>query len=197
MYHSERITPEMLRSIQAGEEQRPYKTNGSRIVFAKQCIFCEAYFWPRRKDHKYCSGSCRVKACQKRKGYTYQQGRYQKPKVIEQSMQEKTLPSSKFDWKHVGETAVGTAAVEGFKYLTHDRTVMKKLNQIIDLLESRVQTKTPVSTSPLVFLGLHKLGYGTVALFHDSKSGGYLACEESGRWMKQVSRNPERWELME
>ena len=47
MYYSEKLTPEMIRQIQAGEDRRSYKTAGSRIVFARNCEHCEGEYYPR------------------------------------------------------------------------------------------------------------------------------------------------------
>ncbi|WP_224995939.1 hypothetical protein [Cesiribacter sp. SM1] len=44
----------------------------------KNCIHCFESFEAKRKNHRYCSASCRVMACYKRKGYTYVSGHYQK-----------------------------------------------------------------------------------------------------------------------
>lgn len=204
MNHSEEITPEILHQTRAGEETRSYKTYESRIVFAKKCHHCQSGFWPKRRDQKYCSASCRVVACRERKGYTHQAGKYQKPLPVEQPtlgnlpVQNPTL-QQKFSWQNVGESAVGSAAVAGVKYLAHDLPMMQKLDKVLQHLEgkSSVQSvKTPVSKLPLHFLGLHKLTFGTIALFRDPKTRKLIAQDEKGRWMRQISTQPERWGLI-
>ena len=144
-------------------------------------------------------------ACRERKGYTYQAGKYQKPSPVEQpplgnlAVQNPGPPQQKFSWQNVGESALGSAAVTGVKYLAHDLPMMQKLDRVLQHLEGKVpvQTvKTPVSKLPLYFLGLHKLSFNTIALFKDPKTGKLLAHDEKGRWMRQISTQPERWGLI-
>ena len=76
---------------------------------------------------------------------------------------------------------------------------MQKLDRVLQHLEGKApaQTvKTPVSKLPLYFLGLHKLLFNTIALFKDPKTGKLLAHDENGRWMRQISTQPERWGLI-
>lgn len=202
MYHSQEITPKVLRQLQSGEDSRLYKMHGSRIVFAKKCEHCYGEYFPNRSDQKYCSDSCRVRACRKRKGYTYQAGRYQKPLPAEQLTlgslveQEPNQQEQKFSWQHVGESALGTAAVTGVKYLAHDRPMMQKIDLALQLLEAKQLVHTPLSNIPLQFLRLHKLKKNIIALFRDPNTKELVGCDEKGRWIKQVSAKPERWALI-
>lgn len=48
------------------------------VTKIKECQHCQEGFEAKRKNHRYCSASCRVMACYKRKGYTYISGHYAK-----------------------------------------------------------------------------------------------------------------------
>lgn len=192
----------MLRQIQAGEDDRPYKTYKNRIVFARNCVHCQSEFWPKRSDHKYCSSSCRVLACRKRKGYVYQGGRYHKPVTTAAPTMEGLLlqyfkpQEQKFSWNNVGESALGSAAVSGLKYMAHDLPLMQKMDKVLQHLEGKNAIHATVNKYSLQYLGLHKLANGTIALFKDLKSGKLLAQDEHGKWMKQANDQSERWEVI-
>ncbi|MDF9794967.1 hypothetical protein OKW21_000230 [Catalinimonas alkaloidigena] len=187
MYYSEKITPGILRKIQEGEDNRHYKTNGSRIVFTRNCKYCGGEFWPRRKNHMYCSASCKVQKCNAKK----------KSKTLPKSTPSLASPTQQtIDLKAVGESALGSAAVSGLKYLAHDLPLMNKLDKIITAIDGKIIANTPIFTSPLNFLGLTDTGAVIVALFENPKNGRLLACDSNNRWMKQVSKQPEKWEFM-
>ena len=126
MYYAEKITPEIIRELQAGEERREYKTGpGNRIVLARGCQHCSSQYFPSRKNQKYCSNSCRVMACYKRNNYKYQSGRYVKQKdpqlPAKQSntnQEPATIPEPKntgFDWQQFQSSALASASVETLK----------------------------------------------------------------------------------
>ena len=48
----------------------------SKLIKRKICPHCHEIFEAKRKNHLYCSNSCRVMACYRRKGYVYQSGHY-------------------------------------------------------------------------------------------------------------------------
>ena len=48
----------------------------SNLIKRKICPHCHEIFEAKRKNHLYCSDSCRVMACYRRKGYVYQSGHY-------------------------------------------------------------------------------------------------------------------------
>ena len=52
------------------------------------CKHCEEFFTPRRKNHLYCSSSCKTLASYKRNRYKYSPGHYEKnniPKKIQEN----------------------------------------------------------------------------------------------------------------
>jgi hypothetical protein len=82
MYPILTVDSELYRKLQEKEDQTPVKTGPRhRIVPALTCPVCGHYFFARRKNHKYCSESCRVMASNMRNGYIYQDGSYKKPKL--------------------------------------------------------------------------------------------------------------------
>lgn len=202
MYYSEKITPEMVRQIQEGEDRRHYKTAGSRIVFVRNCEHCNDEYWPARKNQKYCCPSCRVRACNKRNGY--QNGRPNKQKAnksdnrvakIDAQTEEvrgidkssSTENTSKpqlppWDWNRVGESAAGSAAINGMKYLLHDREMMHKIDLLLQLVQNSPLVKIPVSTKPLYYLGLKFIGNTIAAIFQNPKDGKAFAHDQDGRW---------------
>lgn len=214
MYHTEKLTPEMVRQIQAGEDRRHYKTAGSRIVFSRHCDHCDGEYWPARKNQKYCSGSCRVGACRQRRGYPNISTGKKMPnntdvQLPKKGSQEAELQgtiqspentgnpqSPQWDWNRVGESAAGSAAINGAKYWLHDRLVMQKLDQLLQLVQNSPLVKIPVSSKPLYFLGLQTMGNATVALFQHPKEGHIYAHDHSGRWYQLVSNNPVRWKKL-
>lgn len=52
----------------------------------KQCKFCKTDFEPRRKNHVYCTTSCKTMASYKRNKYKYVPGHYQKERGINQQL---------------------------------------------------------------------------------------------------------------
>jgi len=56
----------------------------------KPCKHCGEYFTPRRKNHLYCTSSCKTLASYKRNKYKYNPGHYQKD-VLVKNNQEKGL----------------------------------------------------------------------------------------------------------
>ena len=56
----------------------------------KPCKYCEEFFTPRRKNHLYCSSSCKTLASYKRNRYKYSPGHYQKDNTSKK-IQEKGL----------------------------------------------------------------------------------------------------------
>ena len=48
----------------------------------KPCKHCEEFFTPRRKNHLYCSSSCKTLASYKRNKHKYNPGHYQKDNTI-------------------------------------------------------------------------------------------------------------------
>ena len=61
---------------------------------SKICSFCGDIFTPRRRNHKYCSPSCKTQASYKRNNYQYQPGRYiRNAEVLKLEQEEKALPS--------------------------------------------------------------------------------------------------------
>ena len=60
----------------------------------KTCNYCEELFTPRRKNHKYCSPSCKTLASYKRNNYEYNPGRYvRNDEIVKAEEKEKALPT--------------------------------------------------------------------------------------------------------
>ena len=198
MYFSEKITPEMLQRLQAGEDNRPYKTYGSRIVFVRYCEYCRGEYWPKREDQKYCSASCRVRACQKRKRQKSEIAKKSDkpvPQEINQVVNEQArTPTPKIGWQQVGESALGSAAVSGIKYALHDRVLMQKVDHLTRLLENSPLVKTPVSKKPLHYLGLQRVGNELASMFQHPTNGSIFAQNQAGYWFQLVSNNPPQWQ---
>ena len=58
---------------------------------SKICSFCGDLFTPRRRNHKYCSPSCKTQASYERNGYQYQSGHYVRNEEVVKSEQDKAL----------------------------------------------------------------------------------------------------------
>lgn len=50
----------------------------------KKCKYCSEFFEPRRRNHLYCTSSCKTMASYKRNNYKYIAGHYQKAKHANQ-----------------------------------------------------------------------------------------------------------------
>ena len=61
---------------------------------SKICSFCGDVFTPRRRNHKYCSPSCKTQASYKRNNYQYQPGHYIKNAEVVKAEQETALTRS-------------------------------------------------------------------------------------------------------
>ncbi len=198
MHHSEELNPENNRAIDAGEEKREYKIGpGKRVVMTKNCLHCGSPYFPRNKRQKYCSDSCRVMGCYKRNGYKYKSGRYEKenefnlePLKLDRTNQSflPEAPQPKgFDWDNFKESAAASASVEATKYLLHDRPLMKKIDKLLEMVDSsKLQ-------NGIQYLGIHLRDGKAVSLFRD-KQGCVLKNEADGKWFRMVSRNPPKWE---
>ncbi len=53
----------------------------------KLCKYCGEYFTPRRKNHLYCTNSCKTLASYKRNWYKYNPGHYQKDISIKKAQE--------------------------------------------------------------------------------------------------------------
>jgi len=184
MYYSEKINPKMLQKIQSGEDNRHYKTNGSRIVFTRNCIHCDEEFWPRRRNQKYCSDSCRVMACQKRtnKGLNRSITKKTDLKNIMETDPDSNK-SKRINWTQVKESAIGSASVEGLKYLLHDIPQNQKLDRILQLLESKAIVFTPIRKYPLSFIGMEQFQGKLVSVFKDPTNNAIIGYHQSGDWL--------------
>jgi hypothetical protein len=130
----------------------------------KDCLHCEESFEAKRKNHRYCSASCRVMACYKRKGYRYVSGHYHKPQVstlgyaaadslatslipaaptpsqvpVPSDTQEHTpFQSQGVRGSGVLETVLGAGAVAAGKYLLHDRPLMEMVKELYEVLVAK------------------------------------------------------------
>ena len=79
------------------------------------------------------------------------------------------------------------------KYLLHDRQVMQKLDQLLQLVQNSSLVQVPVSTKPMHYLGLQDIGNTTIALFQHPKEGFVFAHDRAGYWYKLAGNNPARW----
>lgn len=132
----------------------------------KDCRHCSESFEAKRKNHYYCSASCRVMACYKRKGYTYVSGHYKKPqletvgevlvyrsvsvspeppetsaKVPVGKQQLTTKGVDAITVTGIAENAIGSGIVATAKYLMHDMPMMeliKELHEVLVALPRRI-----------------------------------------------------------
>jgi hypothetical protein len=141
---SEKLSNDLMKRIALGEDTRPYKYSGSRIVFAEKCKYCGSDFYPRRKDQVYCSQSCRVQYCYKKNNYQYRDGSYKKEEsnyLTVQSLKGVDKPQVIED-KNDGiklnrtiETALGAASYDIAKNLfTKDENKPLKVKDIKPLM---------------------------------------------------------------
>lgn len=193
MYYTEKITPEILRKLQSEEGRREFKTGpDNRIVIARVCHHCSSQYFPRRKNQKYCSTSCRVMACYKRNGYSYKSGRYEKSVKDKESAivnQTQTEPNDlgkkkKFDWKNYQEAALANASIEGLKYIFHDRALMNKVDKLLQLVSGSLPNNVK-------YVGVELLDGKPVGVFRDPQNA-LLINDQAGNWFKVVSENPVR-----
>jgi hypothetical protein len=200
MYHSEKISPEIIRKLTENEDRGDlYKIGaGSRIVRARQCDHCGESYYPRRKNQKYCSGSCRVLACYKRKNYKYKSGRYQKDEekslapvqaIIPSIIPTTEKPKPSFDWSNFGESAAASATVETAKYLIHDKPMMDKIDKMLNILSGKNLGGN------LKYKGVQMLNGNPIGLFQDDH-GFTVINTHDGRWFKIVSNNPMKLQAM-
>lgn len=163
---------------------------GSRIVVVKNCKHRGFQFYPSRKDQKYCSSSCRVLACYKRKNYAYQNGQYIRTEKNTQTLPvQQTQPDTNknFDWNNFGESALASASVETAKYFLHDKPLMDKIDKVLHILsDSKLGGK-------IQYKGVQLSKGSPVALFVDNQ--GYpIINDHLGRWYKLISKNPVKWQ---
>ena len=106
---------------------------------SKNCPFCGDIFIPRRRNHKYCSPSCKTQASIKRNNYKYVSGHFERSdEVVKAENESKIQPavvdekladiSSKLDkisndndkgninTKSVVNSAIGTATSDALIY---------------------------------------------------------------------------------
>jgi hypothetical protein len=125
----------------------------------KNCIHCSESFEAKRKNHRYCSASCRVMACYKRKGYTYVSGHYKKPQSTSigevpdhKGMTGVPVPQNasrgaqvskpespgrsadKPSVMGIAENAIGSGLVSTAKYLMHDKSMMEMIRELHEVL---------------------------------------------------------------
>jgi hypothetical protein len=189
MVNEERITPEIASRINKGLEDRPFKLGPNhRIVFAIDCPQCGEKFYQRRKNHKYCSNSCKSQASYERNGYKYQSGRYVKNKeaqvkTLGAAQTEKSSAQEKgLDWKNVAESAIAGAGVEATKYLLHDRFVIQELKAINQKIDSLTQVKIQDRIRNLEFVGNKYIQGNFFALFKDPRTGRLNLCDGQNNW---------------
>ncbi len=166
MYPILQVDSELYQKLQDKEDKTPCKTGPHhRIVPAQTCPECGSYFFARRKNQKYCSGSCRVMACNKRNNYIYKNGSYKKPQNGSQGnaigeITEKQLEKFKLEilsgtkktigLAGIGESGIAVGIFEILRYLIIDRSNEQKLNEIISLLKSQKKEIRPLGSQPSI-----------------------------------------------
>jgi len=196
MYHSQELTRDVIKEIQEDEDRRAYKLGpDSRIVFTRRCAHCGSEFYPRRVNHKFCSASCRVMACYKRKGYKYKSGHYVKnPAVTKKEntslkeVEKQKKPQSKFNWNNTLESVVAMGAVETLKYLAHDQKVMNILKSIKQTIEGKAN-----NFGGMKYLGVRHVNNYPFAIFQD-RNGSCLLNDANGNWYLQNASNANQWQ---
>jgi len=196
MYHSQELTRNVIREIQENEDRRAYKLGPDhRIVFSRRCAHCGSEFYPRRVNHKFCSASCRVMACYKRKGYKYKSGHYVKNVAIPkekitslEDVEKQSKPRTEFNWNNTLESAVAMGAVETVKYLTHDQKVMNILKSIKQTIEGKAN-----NFGGMKYRGIMNIDNYSYAVFQD-KNGYCLLNDASGNWYRQNASNANQWQ---
>ncbi|MEK6482520.1 hypothetical protein WJR50_33615 [Catalinimonas sp. 4WD22] len=102
-----------------------------RYVSLVSCDYCEEDFVPTRRGvHKYCSNSCRSRACKERNGYVKGQKRIVKPteemQLVPASSQEQ------WSWMRTGENAAASGAVATVQYYAIENMITEKLGTVIN-----------------------------------------------------------------
>lgn len=199
MYYSEEITPEIVRRLTENEDRGEfYKVGaGNRIVIARQCNHCGERYYPRRKNQKYCSSSCRVMACYRRNKYTYKSGRYQKGNTANRELSvnsndhlQSLKKDNEFNWNRVAENALANGAIQTLKHFTFEKQVLEKLKAI----ESQLHFAKPhPQNHALHYKNVICLSDGTVfSVWQDTSSNSVVLSDAQGKWYKVISQNPLR-----
>ncbi len=142
-----KISPDLHKRLEDNEDRLIYKTGPrSTIILARTCPQCGGPFWPTRKDKKFCSPSCRVMACYKRKKYVYKGGSFKKGEaklkndhlVIKNENIPRPpdlSPKRSITTAGIAESLIGASAVQLAKYGLVERPLEKKIDRILSLLE--------------------------------------------------------------
>lgn len=186
MYGSEKLDENIARRIISGQDTREYKVGPhNRIVFAQYCQHCNEQFFPKRRNHKYCSSSCRALACYKRKNYKYQSGRYVKPSHEMGKIGETDTPlisPNTFDWQNFKESALASAATETAKYLLHDRHVLHEIKEVSKKLDHLTSTTVIDKRRNLQYVGLKTIGNSVCSVFKDLSTQSILINDPQNNW---------------
>ncbi|MEK6482535.1 hypothetical protein WJR50_33715 [Catalinimonas sp. 4WD22] len=100
-----------------------------RYVSLVSCAYCEEDFVPTRRGvHKYCSNSCRSRACKERNGYVNGQKVAIKPS--EELQPVSAVAQEQWSWMRTGENAAASGAVATVQYYAIENMITDKLGTI-------------------------------------------------------------------
>jgi len=109
-----------------------------RYVSLASCAYCEEDFVPTRRGvHKYCSNSCRSRACKERKGYVKGQKRAVEPTEELQLVPVET--QEQWSWMRTGENAAASGAVATVQYYAIENMITDKLGTVINEIRQSEQ----------------------------------------------------------
>lgn len=110
-----------------------------RYVALVSCSYCGTDFVPTRRGvHKYCSNSCRSRACKQRNNYIYRQ--YLPAQSLEGINLVPVPDKEKWNWMRAGESAAASGAIATVQYFALESMISKHINAIrseISLSEQR------------------------------------------------------------
>lgn len=117
-----------------------------RYIALISCSYCGEDFVPTRRGvHKYCSSSCRSRACKERKNYVHGQHLPQKSLEGLQGVELLPIHQDKWSWMRTGENVVASGAVAAAQYLAlrEELSQLKEaIKQEISLSERRIAQTT-------------------------------------------------------
>lgn len=114
-----------------------------RYVALISCSYCGTDFIPTRRGvHKYCSNSCRSRACKERNNYVYRQ--YLPTQPIAGINLVPAPNQEKWSWMRTGENAAASGAVVTVQYFALKEMISQQFNTLksqISLSEQRTVQK--------------------------------------------------------
>lgn len=125
-----------------------------RYIALLPCAYCGADFVPTRRGvHKYCSSSCRSRACKERNHYAQPGSLPAESAVKFDLVPIEQAPKEQFSWLRTGENALAAGTVAAVQYAAIENMIAKQM----DILKQEIKLSEQRTAKNVMTIVDHKL----------------------------------------